>query len=683
MSGIKSTPVTLQAKYGVNQARLDMTAAATKFATGRKYAKPSENVFANLEASSSESRLKYTDSAFSNLLRLESALVNRNGMLQTMKEGVQMLVNIALQAAGNLPETLRESSKSAFDQILKRVANIPETAEYAGIKLLNGTFGSASDLASGNPIYNARPVQTAALSTIVTTHTRRTGTLTFAANTQLNDTFTLGSGVDAIVFTFKTADIDETQNQILIGPTANDTALNTLKALNKSTHNTVKKFGYELTSSNVITLTQLTVSDETMTTADFQSSSTGVRLTHAFTAGPGFAGVSVNTEKYVGNSLLGQVGPIALVNVTTGVGTSATWQTYRDAVGFTSIPALGATNANDALAKFSFKIGTDDYYGYIQTQNAGAVSGIDNTMYCIKATDDTGGNITGKVFTMYMQANQVLNTAGINAFISGFNTDAPKLKFKQSNYMKIDTTGGEISVNNVSIGSVTGMTAVLTTDKFTKLKVTNVLCNTSGLTVTITDGDGTAKDYTVALPASNVFSRGTKYSLTHAASSDTLDITFASDVNASSDDNRKAISNYIRNALGSQESSTYIVGTDVSQTLSVSLRNMTWSVLTGGQSISVDSQSNANTATIILSDIVNVISSEIGDTSAIEVAVGSLKQQLIVSQQTLSASLQDLIGIDITEARTELDYAMQTFQGCIGAMLAEQRANAELSKLIN
>ena len=127
----------------------------------------------------------------------------------------------------------------------------------------------------------------------------------------------------------------------------------------------------------------------------------------------------------------------------------------------------------------------------------------------------------------------------------------------------------------------------------------------------------------------------------------------------------------------------HLLFTDVSQSLSVELGDMSWETLTQNQTLDISSTDNAQTAVTTLSAIINSLNSEVGTTAAYDSAVDSLVEQMSVSQQNLAASIEALTSIDIADTRQQLDVALRVYNSCIASMAADQRANQLLERLLD
>jgi flagellin-like hook-associated protein FlgL len=684
---VSNSPVSIYAREGIKDAGRVLSDVSKKFATGKKFAKPSEDLFAFIEAQIGEATMIAARSAQSNLGRLRSILSSRNGALEVMRTSVQELSNIALQAAGALPAEVREANKGVFSQVMQRVTEIARDSTYGGINLLDGTFGSTGEFERKLPLNNTVAVFESAPTTLRTESQNRVGTLTFVDNAQAGDTITVGGEV----FTYVASEANYENNEILVGSDKTQSARNAFDALQESMSVNVKKFGFSLdaaAANPAITLTQLASSYQDLSTSDFSSSSTGTRITQAYTAAPDANNLLV-ADNYTATGSLGQLGHMGHIGTTDGVAERAKFLEYAEAAGSTIGAFAGAAHANDALTKFVLPIGGQNYYAYhfSSHSNAGAfenVNGVDNTVYVIKETDDAGGSKIGKVMGIRLQAGVDLSAAGQPlTFLTAFNVDSDKIKFKQRNHMNIDTSGGDILVNKIGIGTVKGMTVELESDKFDGLKVQDFTIDSSNLKAVIVDADGNRKEFVSPL-SPNVKLAGTKLVFTDADSGDKLYLTLGGqkNLNLSSDEYRKAAATAIKRALGSSESSTFIVGTDVSQKLTLDLGDMSWNILTANNTLSIDSQTAAEEATGILNEVIQKINAEIGITASYDKAVDSLVDQIEVQQENLAASIEDLTALDVSETREQLDSALQVYTACIASIRADQQAKQLLNQLL-
>lgn len=696
---INNSPASIYARDGIKDATSSLADVSKKFATGQKLAKPSENLFASLEAAMGSSTMVYTKSALANLTRLRSILATRTGSLETMREGAQELSNISLQAAGALPEDVRTANIDVFAQVMERVANIAETADYGGIKLLNGTFGSAGDFEASNPEVFSPSVNIKA--GYATGNGRLiVGSSKSSVDIQIDDAGTDGDtiAIGSTTFTFKEGAANEEANEIQIGTSKAETTRNIMNALAKSKSDDVKKFDFAMDLSladPIIKATTLFSTDSAIPGA----TDGGVTVTGGTTslANPLNAASVVSFGGYTSGEVVGQLGSISIESITQANTGAAFISNYSEAATGQTVGNGGDLNTGgvidvtDTITKFNFTIGSEDYIGYHFSNRTGggytATAGVTDTIFAIKASDD-GGDLTGKVFRMKVTEHASMDMFEItnaNAFVSNWNNDSESFSFDQTRYMTTNPTVKEVLVGGESIGTLSGMTAQFKGTSFEGLKVSDFEIDSGKMALKMKDAENNIKSFKFTMPANQIIKAGSNITLTSSESDDTVTLTLggSKDLILNTSEKRDEAAKQIKRALGSSDASTFIVGTDVSQTLSLRLTDMSWAVLTSGKDLSIETQTAAQDATKILSDIVRSLNSEIGLTAAYDKAVDSLFQQMEVSQQNLSAAVESLTAIDIAETREQLDKALQTMSAAMAAIMADNRARKTLERLFD
>lgn len=214
------------------------------------------------------------------------------------------------------------------------------------------------------------------------------------------------------------------------------------------------------------------------------------------------------------------------------------------------------------LAKYVFTIGSESYVGYVYDANGNA-NALSAQILCTRVEDDPliadNANLAGKVFAINLQAAQdVSDIANAGALVPVINTDAALISFKQENYMSVDTIAGDILVNGVGIGTVAGLNAVLQTDSFDNLNVTEVSASPGGIDITLSNGT-TSKIFHADYAAT--YSAGSNIVLTHTASEDRLTLSLGTTqaLDVSTSENQKAFSVAMKKALTAHQSSAFIV----------------------------------------------------------------------------------------------------------------------------
>jgi flagellin len=762
---VNNSPVSILSRDGIGSATESLGYVAKKFATGQKFAKPSLNLFAAIESATGKAKLAYTESAKANLVRLRAILATRNGALETMRDGAQALADISLQSAGNLPEDVRSGSVAVFNQVLDRVRNIAETADYGGIKLLNGTFGASGDFAGENPVYNSFATKTTAAQGNAGSFTNMVGSAAVpnfssksitVANALNGDTIT----VNGVEYTLKTLADPEVDTDIQLGSNNESTAFNIAKALNESTDDAVKEFVFTA-AADIVTATRLAGSriaiagivtsdpagrlatannniglstgvDTTGLTHDNkllgQMGSLQIKKVYQGNAADAAAGVLLvqgvganaggvpaqlndyialsanNAQSRVAAAAAAAAGVAAALNGATaatvmaaaaaGAAAAAALQpagtevtnAIRDNVAryvtaFGDAAPAVAAGESSAVIDGTITIGEQEYNTYMIKESAGAAT----EMYCIrKDLDIAGADLRGKVFKInFTDAGAIYTPDVLDTFRTNFNIDTVATSFKQTRYMNLDRSEGDIIAGNVSIGTLQGMSAVLKSAEFDGIRVSNVTLSSSRiLEVKTIDADGNEKTFTSAALAT-IVTKGTTINLTDAVSGDVLTLVMGKkDLDITTELNQESAAASLKRALGSAANSTFIVGTDVEQTLTLKLGDMSWHTLVGSTALKVDTQENAKQATVKLDLAVDSLNNEIALNASYDKAVDSLLEQMQVSSQNLSASVEELSTIDIAETRQELDQALRIYNSCIAAIFADQKANRVLEGLL-
>lgn len=685
MPSVTVSPTALIARQGIKEASGSLRDASKKFATGQKYSKESKNLFASVESSAGKAQTIYLESALSNLKRLSAIVATRLDSLKIMRSSMQGLADIALQAAGALPQEVRTASVALFAQGRDRVADIAKTSEYGGIKLLDGTFGASQDFAGKNKVYNTTVTHTSAAAA-----GRFTGVMTddhagkaITVNAMNNgDTIT----INGTVFTLKTAANKSIETEIQIGADVATTAQNIAAALNNSTADAVKQFRFTA-SGNAVTATRLATSNIAAAGIGVNANG-GLALADAGIIAGASSGIDT-TSLTKDDKLIGKMSAIALRNVYQGnAGNSAVTNNIRNnisrygqAIGDAAL--ADAPDANSAALYTSFTIGDTAYNGYIYQTNGGNAS----TMYCIRADLDVAGatvpNLQGKVFRISFGGIAVNTAEGVANFTTAFNTDAVTASFKQSRYMNISKDVSEILSGSLSVGSFEGMSIIMNSAAFDGVKVTDVKLVDQILEIDTIDDDGNKKIFKSNLPLGQLAAKGSAIVLTDAESGDTLTLVNGKkDLDLSTDEYQAAIASAMKKALGSSMDSTFVVGTDVSQTLTLTLGDMTWSTLVGNKVLQVSTQEAAQLATSIINNAIDIINAEIAMTASYDKTVDSLIEQDVVSSENLAAAIYDMDAVDLPDTKQEQDTALAKADGAIASIVADQKLQATLEKLL-
>ncbi|MDX2050576.1 MAG: hypothetical protein SFT93_05365 [Rickettsiaceae bacterium] len=673
-----------QARAGLASASKDLRTSAIMFARNSKFASASENIFANLESFKNIQSMKSNESIVSSLSRVGAALTTRIGILEQMKNELDILIDLSNRAASTMPSSFRESCKSTFNISLERFKNIPKTAEYGGIKLLDGSFGTGKKIEITGPTRNSKVSTTGALTTITDNFEHSRGRIDINSNAIHGDTITIGPSTDPIIFTFVSNNPDISKNQILIGTNREDTALNTAIALSNSDHISPKRFEFTWRGDHRVDFTNLSMNSAQLTSFDISSSSqTSGRVQMSFVSRPTGG---VDTERAIKEGITGQLGNISLVNSEAGTAKRAIWVQYLNALDIGG--TASAAHATDVLSKFSFTIGTERYNGYLFNQNAGTSNGRDNRLYCIKESNDVSGKIVkGNVFAFNLQAFQDFRTnpgVNISNFITNFNQDAAKIFFKQACFIALDTREGEISVSGTSIGSVHGMKAILTSSDFNDLRLHNVVCTDNYFSVILTDKDGYKKDFTAALPTSYNIRRCSRFRLTHYLSGDTLDLFFDKDIDLGSDIKRGRFASAIKQTLRTAEDNNFILDPDITSVLEIKLNDMTWeNIASGNNEINIDTISSAQNAGLFLIGLKEKINKEISLTSAYDITANGIKEQMRNLSLGLSEATQETLSIDLSSTRAKIENAIFTTEACIAVIIASSKSLNVLQKLLD
>ncbi|MDX1916766.1 MAG: hypothetical protein SFT68_02140 [Rickettsiaceae bacterium] len=483
-----------------------------------------------------------------------SAVQRNADMLDAIQRTHQQLTSTYLETMANMQSLAHAVNRQQNNEVkssdlitfgeLKLAST--DVAAQTGVEFMNSTLNSVKQFTASNAIYNAVPSKSAALTTISNNVTQRTGALTVAAQPNAGDTITFGTGIDAVKFTFVYSDPNSSKNELVKGADTSGTALNMLKAFQSCTANEMKKYSFSV-SGQVLKITKLAVSSDILNTSNFSSSSTGARITQAYTA---TASTAFHTASYTGYELLGAMGTFTVASVSVGNTVYQTAQTYANASGLTTIPTMGANaNAADVLVKFNFTIGSTAYNGYLLNNNNGAEAHVDDRIYCLKTSDDiSGNNLYGKVFSIKLQDSQKLSScAEIGSIISFLNWDAALITFSQARYMTVNT-------DNLT-HEYQGMSAIYSSTDFTNLSIDNVSCTSTSLTVNLLDSSDTIHAYTDSLPLTPIIAGGTAITLTEYNTNHTITLMFPSIIDLTTPRNRADFADALGTALGAKSNS--------------------------------------------------------------------------------------------------------------------------------
>ncbi len=644
------------------------------FSTGLKNPEMKDDIAGALLAQSLKTNKDFIGAATSNANNLDAMLRTHQQLIDTYLDTVSQMSVIALSMKSPQSDTVRAAAEITFNELKSTATDIAENAGFAGISLMNGKFNSANQFQASNDVYNAKPVASAALTTITNNVTNRTGTLTVAAQPTQGDTITFGTGGNTVTFTFVDANPDASQNQIAKGADLAGTALKMLKAFQASEADEMKKYSFSVnTATALMTITQNAGSRDALTASNFASSSTGARITQAFAAG---AGTAFDLSAYTGQELLGQVGDFTLISSTTGVGNVATITPYVNASGLTTLPTIPAAHAADVLAKFTFTIGAESYNGYLMDQNAGNTADVENRIYCLKSSDDvSGNNLTGKVFSIGLQASaDISDAANTSTLMAALNVDAALTSFQQTRAMTVNTSSLE--------NEYQGMSAVYTGTSFTGLSVDNVTCTSTTLTVNLLDATSASEAYTYAIPANPTIAAGTKVTLT-GTSGATIDLTLPSVLDFTTDESRGLIASSLASALGASGNSTFTIGTSSNQKLTVDFVDLRFSVLTGNVDLKIDNQANADTASQEIENVINAINTAKAKSASSSVRLDVVRAVMQTTVFNLSAAIEALTSVEVVENYTKQSLEVARVNSQIAALRSAQSADASVNSVLN
>ncbi|MDX1916582.1 MAG: hypothetical protein SFT68_01175 [Rickettsiaceae bacterium] len=658
----------------INTSNNEIQKRSDSFSTGLRNPEMKDDIAGALLAQSLKTSNDFVNAAQSNADILDAMLKTHQQLIDTYLDTLGQMNVIALSMKSPQQDTVRSAAEITFSELQSTATDIADNAGFAGIALMNGTFSSATQFTPSNTIYNATPTKSAALTTITNNVTQRTGTLTVAAQPTAADTITFGTGGSAVTFTFVDSDPDESQNQIVKGADTAGTALKMLKAFQASTSDEMKKYTFSV-SGSVLTITKAATSSDILTTSSFSSSSTGARITQAYTAA---AGTAIHAAAYTGYELLGTMGTFTVASVSVGNTVYQTAQTYANASGLTTIPTMGANaNAADVLVKFHFTIGSTEYNGYILCNDNGGETDVDDRIYCIKTSDDvSGSNFTGKVFSIKLQAAQDLDTsAKITTTMAALNVDAALITFKQNRYMTVNT--------DTLSSQYEGMSAVFTADSYDGLSVNTVTCTSTTLTVNLVDASDTIHAYTYSIPANPTIAAGTAITLTESSTSNTIKLTFAEIIDFTTETNRASFAASLGTALGASGNSTFSIGTSSAQTLTVDFQDLRFNVITNNTTLLIDSQANAGTAATAIQAAIATVNTAKAKSASSSVRLEMVQAVMQTTSFNLGATIESITKVQVVENFTKQSLEVSKVSSLIAAMQLAQAADRTINSVLN
>ncbi|NDB82379.1 MAG: hypothetical protein EB127_06510 [Alphaproteobacteria bacterium] len=659
----------------INTSSSEIQKRSDSFSTGLKNPEMKDDIGGALLAQSLKTSNDFVGAAQKNADILDAMLKTHQQLIDTYLDTMSQMNVIALSMKSPQQASVRAAAEITFNELKSTATDIAANAGFAGINLMDGTFNSANQFTASNPVYNAVPTKSADLTTVTNLVSQRTGTLTVAVQPNAGDTITFGTGGNTVTFSFVDSNPDESLNQIVKGADVSGTALKMLKAFQSCTEDEMKKYTFSVAGA-VLTITQKSVSSGILTTSDFNSSSTGARITQAFTAA---AATGFDTDAYTANELIGQMGTFTVANTTIGATVYQTLQPYANASGLAAIPVLGANaNAADVLVKFAFTIGTEDYNGYILHNDNGNEANSDNRIYCIKASDDvSGNNLTGKVFSIGLQANQDLaTTASIVTLMNALNTDAALVTFKQSRYMTLNT--------NTLSNEYQGMSAVYTGTNFTGLSVNSVTCTSTTLTVNLINASsGATEAYTYSLSASPTIGAGTTITLTNSTSGATIDLVFSDIIDLTTDTSRVAFAQNLGTALGASGNSTFTIGTSADQTMTVDFADLRFGVITQNADLQIDNQTNAGLAADAIALAISDINLAKAKSASSSVKLEMVKAVMQITSFNLGATIESLTQVEVVDNFTRQSLEVSKVNSLIAAMQLAQSADRTINSILN
>lgn len=682
--------ISLISNQGIKNASASIEDVSKRFATGERLTKPSEDLFASIQIATGREKLTYYDSALASLQRLRSVLATRNGSLKTMQNGVQQLESLALRSSSIISDQERSSAVVSFNQVMSRVANIATTSEYAGIKLLDGSFGGSQGFSpAGTGSYNLSVIRdpgTAAGGLAPAVEANSNRAITFVSAPQAGDTVTVGG--KTVTFISDKSGEDASKGLVYKGDSLSESARNLITALNSMTDTGALKYTYSINTANPaqVVVSTLYSSGATIIPASDVVVNAGARITN--TSNAGTAAMFDFTGYVDDGSCKGALGDLTNTGRQAGSdgANGALYTTFVNGLGFKNTSAAYAAlnnitaggNAGDVIASFSFKIGTVDYVGAMAYNAAGAST---DTMYCRKASETNADD--NQTFKVNFAAPKAIDAGGANQ-LADWNGGNAGITVCNDQRMNFDTGGGDIFDTNANkIGSVNGMAIQLKSSNLDGYKVIGVEATNRVFTFKLSDGDVTKTFVSGNTNAVDVAKAGEILTCTCAETNEVLTFVVGNtDLDISSKDNQQLIQRAIFSAISSDNAS-FIVGTDVTQTLDMKLADMSWEVLTGDKDLDLGTLDSSRETVTLLQGIITKINSEIAVNAAYDLAVSSLVEQTNVSKENLTSAVEALSNVDITAEKTQLDNMMTLVRASVTAMTTDLQLRRAIEQVLN
>lgn len=620
MSIIPSNSVIMRAMQGINSANNSLADISTKFATGKNFARSSDDLFASIEAASNSTKIKYENSALANLTRARSYFINKDWSLGEYAKGRARTCRYCPYVY-RLPENVRAQNVNIFDHIKKRVEEIPKTAQFGRIKLLDDSLNCSQQ--SYNEIN-------------LSTKTRKV-----KVNFQ-----GVENPEDMNVISSQIAELGQAFNANIAG----STELEYVGPGQFGPHN-----GGGWWYAQVWDV--------------YYRAATGVRSGDAGEIFNGFIvtdnrhffarfKLEINGEEYnayhntrwgIQNQYLMIIKASVDEQYKLSISDSEIRDQFADDyAGYAFLIKLKKTT------KYSANSNTDERYP--ELSDLSLIDGGDDATIN-KFVEDFNEDMKNIVFKQENEIDitEVKSKLLLNNNISGILENG-SISIESDKYLD------KIRIKDVKVDDKDGITI-----KIADSKGENEADFKSGVYTKFYAG-------TTILLTNN--ETGDIFRLTINPDKD-LELD-------TEEKRKKAEEAFVNEfGLLKQQKAMIIVGTDIHQNMELDFKDMRWSKLTDNEEISINSQDKAMKATRKLKEIEKEIAREIANNSAMEKKISSLVMQRETTTQNLSAVVDKLQSLDIANSREELDNSLLNYNASINAIMTNNRAKRILQSLLD
>lgn len=528
----------------------------------------------------------------------------------------------------------------------------------------SGLVGGADDgLGIGSAKFTASSAVGDSIITDLST-IKANSQIIFSANATAGDTITFGDKV--FYFTTNTSS-DKAANEILIGDSTADTLDNAVATLNAyGANSAIGSEAYEFNQVNIVRDGNTLSFEGKHGDNVLQIDGTVVTIASSDTA---------NTS--VTNADLSNAATTFGVKVD-GIANSDFYGTIS---GFTAT-YTGTTDQ----ATLSVQVGDYTY----TAEKVDLTIASNTTIRFLSDTASDGSN--GGYFDIQLKANQinsVTSQAGANTVASRLDAAFSGLSFIQNREVSSYAAGGAFTVNGAVTGSLLGTSVTAQLADFDSLSLTDVSVNTA--TGSATDASVSLTIGGVAFTSANgigtTLGANQTYRLTSATDADQF-IEFTTGdkaISLTNADQAAAFETALKAAFGANSGSaglSFQVGTDVTDTLSVSIGDAGTETLFEGVSLNVLTSEAAATA-------VAAIDTAISNVTAVRATVGALQSRFNFASANIQSSIQNqdaargtLLDTDISDESTNYAISQVKLQAGISVLAQANQALQSLLKLI-